>query len=179
MKRKIVVTAFLSALCLSSFAQVPARKPGPPERSEVIKAAKEIMQKARFCTFVTVGEDGHPQARIIDPFPPEDDLTVWAATNPLTRKVGQIKKDPRVTLLYYDPASMSYVTLLGKAEIVDDPAEKEKHWKEEWASQYKDKNKGEGYMLFRVKSFRLEIVNWGRGLANDPKTGRPVVLELR
>lgn len=179
MRRKIAVMSFLLALGLSSLAQVPAQKPGSPERSEVIKAAREIMQKARFCTFITVGEDGHPQARILDPFPPEGDLTVWVATNPLTRKAGQIKKDSRVTLLYYDPASMSYVTLLGKAEIVDDPAEKEKHWKEEWASQYKDKNKGAGYMLVRVKSFRLEIVSMGRGLANDPKTWRPVVLELR
>jgi general stress protein 26 len=179
MRRKIVMTAFLSALCLASVAQVPARKADPPERSEVIKAAKEVMQKARFCTFVTVGEDGHPQARIIDPFPPEDDLTVWAATNPFTRKAGQIKKDPRVTLLYYDPASQSYVTLLGKAEIVDDLAEKAKHWKEEWAFLYKERNKGAGYMLLRVRSFRLEIVSQARGLASDPQTWRPVILELR
>jgi len=33
-----------------------------------------------------IGPDGQPQARIVDPFPPDADSTIWIATNPLTRK---------------------------------------------------------------------------------------------
>ena len=69
-----------------------------PDRAAVIKVAREVMQQARYCDMVTLGEDGQPQARVVDAFAPEADLTVWIATKPLSRKIAQIRKDPRVTL---------------------------------------------------------------------------------
>src|SRR5450756_2698087 len=68
----------------SLFAQVAP--PDTPPRAQVIAAAKDIMQEARYSTLITIGRDGQPQARIVDPFPPDSDLTIWIATNPLTRK---------------------------------------------------------------------------------------------
>lgn len=91
--------AALLALLFVPAAGVGASDSGGVGRPDVIKAAKEVMAKARYCALVTIGDDGHPQARVVDPFAPEDDLTVWVATNPLTRKVGQIKRDARVTVL--------------------------------------------------------------------------------
>ena len=43
---------------------------------------------------------GQPQARLMDAFEPEADLTVWLATNARTRKVRQLRHDPRATLAY-------------------------------------------------------------------------------
>jgi len=63
-----------------------------------------------------------PQARIVDPFAPEADFTIWVATNPLTRKVAEIRQDPRVTLLYFNAAAAEYVTVLGTATLVSDSA---------------------------------------------------------
>lgn len=77
---------------------------GPP-RAQVIAAAKDVMQTARYSTLITIGDDGQPEARIVDPFVPEEDLTIWIGTNPLTRKVAQIRRDPRVTLLYFNAAA--------------------------------------------------------------------------
>jgi len=178
MNRHLAVSALLVALCLPSTAPAQTPQAATPDRPQVIKAARDVMQKARFCTLVTVGEDGHPQARVVDPFLPEDDMTVWLATNPVTRKVAQIRKDPRVTLLYFDAGGHAYVTVLGRAELVRDPAES-KHWKEEWAPLYKDKSRGDDYLLIRVRPTRLEIVSDSHGLSNDPQTWRPVVLDLR
>lgn len=167
----------LAALCCGS---IPARgqepRPAAVERSAVLKAATELMGKARYCALVTVGLDGHPQARVVDPFAPEEDMTVWIATNPVTRKVDQIKKDSRVTLFYFDPAGPGYVTLLGTAAVVDDSAEKAKRWKDDWVAFYKDKNRGDDYVLIRVKPSRLEIVSYAHGLLNDPKTWRPLTV---
>ena len=36
---------------------------------------------------------------------------------------------------------------VGRAEIVDDPAEKAKRWKDDWAAFYSDKNRGADYTL--------------------------------
>jgi len=180
MKKHVILTALSLVVCIPTILQAQQAQgvSAPPDRVTVIKAAKEVMTKARYCALITIGDDGQPQARVVDPFFPEDDMTVWLATSPATRKVAQIVKDPRVTLFYFDTGTQGYVTVLGKAELIRDPAEKAKQWKEEWASFYKDKNRGDDYMLIRVKPRRLEIVSYAHGLANDPQTWRPVMLEL-
>ena len=134
------------------------------------------MQKARYCAFVTMGEDGYPQARVVDPFSPDEDMTIWVGTNPLTRKVAQIKRNPHVTLFYFHTASYGYVTVLGQAVLVADPAEKAKRWKAEWSGLYKDRETD--YLLIKVKPVRLEVLSPAHGLMSDPKTWRPVMLDL-
>lgn len=175
-------TAFLAACAMAlwagSFAQGYARQQAAPDRSAVIAAARDVMSKARYCSLVTLGDDGHPQARVVDPFSPDEAMTVWIGTRPATRKVAQIAKDPRVTLICFDPGSQGYVTLLGRAEVVSDPVEKERRWKDEWSAFYKDKNRGSDYVLIRVRPSRLEISSPAHGMANDPQTWRPVVIDL-
>lgn len=144
------------------------------EGTDVVAVAKQLMERARYCALVTTGPDGRAEARIMDAFSPEADLTVWLATNAAARKVEQIRKNPQVTLFYWDKASFGYVTLIGEATLVDDPAEKAKHWKEEWSDFYADGSRGADYLLIRVRPLRLEIVSMADGLLNDPETGRPV-----
>jgi general stress protein 26 len=169
----------LPVLCLSATAGAQQAAPAPPDRAGLLAVARRVIQKARYATLVTVGEDGHPQARIVDPFPPEADMTVWLATNPNTRKVAQMARDGRVTLLWFDPAGPSYVTLLGRAEPVRDPVERGKRWKEGWAPFYKDGNRGDDYLLFKVTPLRLEVVSERDGILNDPQTWRPAILQLK
>jgi general stress protein 26 len=152
---------------------------GGPDRATVLKVAREVMQQARYCDLVTIGEDGQPQARVIDAFAPEADMTVWIATNPLSRKVAQIRKDPRVTLLYFNPSAMAYVTVIGRATLVTDPAEKAKRWKDDWATLYSDRNRGSDYLLVKITPSRLEVSAEGLGIHNDKATWKPVVIDLR
>jgi PPOX class probable F420-dependent enzyme len=168
----------LLTLCLSGAASAQEAARATPGRAEVLRVARQVIQKARYATLVTVGEDGHPQARVVDPFRPEADMTVWLATTPRTRKVAQIARDPRVTLLYFDPAAPSYVTLLGQAELVRDPAERARRWKEGWAPFYKDRNRGDDYLLVKVTPLRVEVVSERDGIAGDPQTWRPAIVEM-
>lgn len=161
-----------------SFAQVAQGVAPPPPPAQVIAAAKEIMHAARYCTLVTIGVGGQPQARIVDAFQPDSDLTIWIATKPLSRKVNEIRLDPRVTLVYFSAPTFEYVTVIGTAVLDTDPVRKAAHWKTEWAGMYKDQNRGDDYVLLRVRPSRLEVVSPGRGMANDPATWLPVILEL-
>ena len=147
-------------------------------RAQVVAAAREIIQAARYCTLVTIGPGGQPEARIVDPFLPDSDLTIWIATNPLTRKVQDIERDPRITLLYFNPATFEYVTVLGTAALDADSLDKAGHWKPEWAGLYRDRNRGADYLLLRIRPSRIEVVSPRRGLRNDPRTWRPVILDL-
>ena len=157
----------------ASLAQEPSR---PATAWDPLVAAREIMLAARYCTLVTVGEAGRPQARTMDPFAPEADLTVWLATNPKSRKVGQIHRNPCVALHYLDPKSEDTVTLYGLARLVSDSGEKRNRWKEEWKEFYPDRDAG--YVLIAVTPERVEILSPTRGFANDPVTWTPKTIQL-
>ena len=86
-----VACALAAALALQTATLAQDTAANQPSRASIITAATDIMRLARYGTLVTMGADGRPQARIVDPFAPETDLTIWIATNPLTRKVQDIR----------------------------------------------------------------------------------------
>lgn len=174
MKRLICLVGLVAGLCSTAMALAQPAPAATADRTAVINAATEIMLKARFCSLVTLDGDGSPQVREVDPFPPEGGMVVWLATNPGTRKVAQIKHDPRVALSYIDVDGGGYVTLLGRAELVESVTEKERFWKEGWSTFYKHKNKGGDYLLIRITPTRLEVVSYAHGILNDPTTWAPV-----
>lgn len=149
------------------------------DRARLLEAAREVMVAARYCTLVTLDRSGHPRARVMDPFPPEEDLTVWMGTNRSTRKVAELEADPRATLSCFDPGGVGYVTLLGEASLVDDPAERESRFKPEWREFYEDEYRGADYVLIRFEPRRLEIVSLAHSIASGPRAWKPAVVELR
>jgi general stress protein 26 len=152
--------------------------PAPPSRATVVQAAREVTAKARYCSMITVGLDGELQARVVDPFAPEDDLEIWIGTNRQTRKVAEVKKDPRTTLVCFDPGDQAYVTWIGRSDVVDDPTDKARHWKTEWTAFYKDGYGGPEYLLIRFRPRRIEIVSPSHKLMNDPVTWKPVSVAI-
>ncbi len=150
--------------------------PQTPARADLLRAAREIMQAARYCALITVDDAGRPRARTMDAFAPDENMIVWMATNPKTRKVAEIRRDPRVTLYYYDAASQSYVTISGGARLVDDKVEKQKRWKEEWKGFYPDR--AASYLLIAVTPERLEVLSPSRGIGHDLVTWRPPAIEI-
>ncbi|MCW5518776.1 pyridoxamine 5'-phosphate oxidase family protein [Aureitalea sp. L0-47] len=131
-------------------------------------AAREIIKEAGTCVLITLDDESIPMARIMDPFPPESDFTVWFGTKSESRKVDQIKNNPTVTLYYQDSDASGYVVIHGKAQIVDDEKEKEKRWKNAWEAFYP--NNKEGYLLIKVSPEWMEILSYTRGIVGDPIT---------
>jgi general stress protein 26 len=165
---------------VSTYAKWIAQTIAPAglDREAVLKAARRIARKARFATFITLGPDGQPQARIVDALGPDDDFAVWVATNPATRKVAEIAKDPRVTISFFEPSGPAFVTLLGTAAVVTDAAVKAAHWKESWAPFYKSDSRGADFTLLKFVPYRLEIVSEKDGFANEPASWRPVTVDF-
>lgn len=96
-----VITVLLSAgNCLAATQPL---SPAPPDRAQILNAARDVMKQAHFATLITVSEDAQPQARIVDPSEPDSDFTVWTGTNPLTRKVAQLRKNPRTIEIVSGP----------------------------------------------------------------------------
>ena len=165
--------ALLAALLTPVSGTLPAQQPvtATPSHDQLITAARKVMESARFCALVTVDEAGLPRARTMDPFLPDANMVVWLATNPRSRKVEQIRGNPHVLLYYSDPEGMGYVTLTGTARLVDDPREKARRWKEEWAGFYPDREHDE--LLIEVTPDRLEVFSAAHGIEGNPETWAP------
>lgn len=129
------------------------------------------MTTTRYCALITTNAKGRAQARTMDPFPPDEKMVVWMATNPRSRKVAEIRRRPLVTLYYFDKESQAYVTIQGTARMVNNPMEKSRHWKEEWKEFYPNREKD--YLLIEVRPSQLEVVNTKKGILGDPRTWRP------
>jgi len=163
--------ARLAALALLAVLPRPVAAQTPVPRDSVLTAAREIMEAARFCALVTLDAEGGPRVRTMDPFPPGEDMTVWLGTNRHSRKVTEIEGDGRVALYYAAPDESGYVSLLGRARLVDDEAEKAARWKPEWEAFYPDR--ASDYLLIQVAPERIEVVDYGRGLVGDAGTWEP------
>lgn len=160
----------LSLYLLACPQVIRAQDPGSRafDRGTIITAALEIMDTARYCALISLDSSGHPQARTMDPFLPGEDMVVWMGTNVRSRKVGEIRRDPRVSLYYEDPYEGGYVVIKGKGYIVNDPEMTGKYWKMEWDQFYPDK--GSSFTLIKVVPEILEIVSYRNGISSSTLT---------
>jgi general stress protein 26 len=95
----------------------------------------------------------------MDAFEPESDMTVWMATDPKTRKVRQLRHDPRATLAYDLGGGRGYITLIGRVQLVDDEGERRSHWKSGWEAFYPEGPTGVDYLLLKFTPSRIEAMS--------------------
>jgi general stress protein 26 len=133
----------------------------------LLKAAKIIIDSSSCQIFITVDENGKPHAREMSPFQPEKDWVIWLGTSTTSRKVIQIQNNPNVIVYYYEPKGYSYVSVAGKARLVNDPDKKAKYWLDGWKRYYPDRDKD--YILIEVTPENLEVVSYKYNVFWDSK----------
>ena len=97
---------FLFALILASTTAVQTQE--PLTRAKLITSAREVITAARYCALITLDAKGRPQTRTLDPFPPDENMLIRLGTNSRSRKVNEIRRNPRVTLYYFDREGQGY-----------------------------------------------------------------------
>ncbi len=167
------------ALLTISVPFVFGQQPKPLSEAKLLEAARDIMETARYCSLITVDSRGRAQARTVDPFKPEENMVVWIGTNSRSSKVAEIRRNPRVTLYYFNRDGEEYVAVYGVARLINDSKMKAKWWKDEWKEFYPDRAKD--YLLIAVTPERLELISEKKGIFGDPKTWKPpsVTIERR
>jgi general stress protein 26 len=137
-------------------------------------AAKEIIKATSYCGLVTVDATGQPQIRTMNPFPVNDELITWFATSRTSRKVKEIKNNPKVCVYYADHTSAKgYVNITGTAEVIDDKELLIKMKRDYWNGI---PNWQDIFVLIKIVPNTLEVVNYKHGLNGDPKTfGAPKI----
>ena len=94
----------------------------------LLAAARSAISEVSICWVVTAAEDGRgANARAVRDCTGEGDgaWTRWFLARPDSRKAAEIRRTGRATLAYQHGSGNAYVTLCGRAELVDDRAEVE------------------------------------------------------
>lgn len=174
--RTYVPIIILWAALLAATDAFAQEKRAPVPRDSVIAAALELIGQQHYCALITVDSSGQPQVRTMNPFPPEEDMTVWIATNSRSRKVREIQHNPRVTLYYADHAKATgYVAIAGRAVLVDDMNEKLKRKRAYWKESFPDWNY---LILIKVIPERMDVLNYKHHVLGDSVTWRTPTVEF-
>ena len=153
------------------------RKDFTLQEQKILDTARKIISNCYYGTLITIDQKKQPRARVMEPFAPEKDFTIWLATNPKSRKVAQIKNNPLATMHYFDKNNMGYVSLMGTAKLVNDKETKAEKWKDGWSKFYK--NKEEAYLLIQFIPETLELISFPNNYNGDAKTWQPHQVKLR
>jgi len=175
MKRKNKLLICIFSLVLLNLVSTAQEKTGDKQRdSELKEIAREIMKEAEFCSLITIDDQGRPRARTMDPYIPEDNFIIWFVTKATTRKVKQIRNNPLATVYYYHDESFGYVSLYGKAYLIDDSESKTKWWKNDWDQFYPDGR--EAALLIKFVPEWLELYSSVHKTGANPETWAPPVV---
>jgi len=133
----------------------------------------EIMKKASNFSFFATSDGDQPRVRPIASMV-EDDMSVWMATSAASRKVQQIKKNPKVTLAFVQqPQGEKAATIIGEAEIVEDMRQKKRVWglaSYDPAQFWPDGPETEDYCVLKID---IKKVEWWEDMMEGMKTYEP------
>ena len=96
-------------------------------RKNSVEKIRKLTEDIDFCMLTTI-DAGHMRSRPMSTQQTEFDGDLWFFTDDNTHKIDEIAKDNRVCAAYANPASDTYVSISGRAEVVRDPAKMEELW---------------------------------------------------
>jgi general stress protein 26 len=168
-RNQIIRLLFLLPVFFSMNA-IGQNLPASYARDTLIKAAREIMQSTYFCALATIDSAGLPQVRTMNPFPLKEDMVIWFATGRKSRKVKDMRIHPDVCVYFSDHKSGSgYVTINGKAEVIDDKELLVQMKRDYWTSI---PNWQDIFVLVKITPVTMDVTNFARGISGDPETSR-------
>ena len=135
------------------------------------------MAAQTYCALVTIDETGRPQVRTMNPFPPEEDMTVWFATNTRSRKVREMTPRPEGDALLLRPQDRDRLRRAPgprrprRATWQEILKRKRAYWDQAFPGL-------KNLVLIKVVPERLDVLNYKAGTKPDPETWRTPSIEL-
>jgi general stress protein 26 len=120
---------------------------------------------------ITVDRNGDANARTVNTSKPNDDWTLHFTTDRRTRKIGEIARSGRMTMVYDDPSGGSYVSLVGSARIISDPVLKQAIWQPHSLSWPAGGPTDPNAVVVEFTTERIETWNTPEGVVPDTRNG--------
>jgi general stress protein 26 len=160
MEKSFVQMVFMFFLLFSGFFFSNLKGQTGSNRDTILLAAREIINETVYCGLATVDSLGRPHMRTMNPFPVQDDFVIWFATSRTTRKVSEIKNNPKVCVYFADHlAAKGYVSINGNATVIDDKQLLVKMKRDYWNGIPDWQNI---FVLVKITPVTMEVVNYKR-----------------
>ena len=167
-KQTLLIVSLACLLCIPADAA---------DVQDLEAAIRAIVNKDPTGALVSLDADGQPRIRSVDVRPLDRGLVFWVATKPNTRKVTQIAEHPQVALHFNVDAEGSYVSVMGRARLVEDAETINRiSWREPEVRNTFWPRFPEDYLLIEITPDWIEVT--GEGVPADTETWRPAALEL-
>jgi general stress protein 26 len=175
---KRLFSLFASIMLISASGSIFSELSGqsPVSRDTIILAAREIINETVYCGLATIDSSGQPRIRTMNPFPVQDDFVIWFGTSRTSRKVTEIKDNPKVSVYFANHlTAKGYVTINGSASVIDDRELLFKMKREYWDGipGWQDK-----FVLIKIIPETIEVINNKHGLHNHPDTFKAPAVSL-
>ena len=168
MKKKCTLNTIYGLILFSAIFPSNLYAQSSVNRDTILIAAREIINETTYCGLVTIDSTGQPQVRTMNPFPANNELITWFATSRTSRKVREIKNNPKVCVYFANHISAKgYVNITGTAAVIDDTELLIKMKRDYWENIF---NWQDIFVLIKIVPKTLEVINYKHGLNNDPKT---------
>lgn len=143
--------------------QLIANGISPLEIKEGISKASDLLYRSEIAMVGSNGEGGYPNIKAMFKIKSEDLRHVWFSTISSSRRVMQLKKEPRACIYFFDSQAFSGLMLTGNIEIVLDIETKKQLWHKGWEAYYPQGVIDPEYCILKFTA------NWGnfyQGLQN-------------
>ncbi len=151
----------------------------PFDSSQLLARSVEILRVKPYVFACSVSAEGEASVRQIQPLEITDDLEVWFATSRWSRKVREILRSGRLTLASDDLDTLSAVTMVGAARVIDDIAARQGRWVEQMRQFFPGGPAGDDYVLVHVRADRAEVIDYVQGITPPPFGLVPAVVVRR
>ncbi|MEM8524860.1 MAG: pyridoxamine 5'-phosphate oxidase family protein [Bacteroidota bacterium] len=123
---------------------------------EAQQKVKELIEDIKVAMLVTE-RNGELRSRPMYTAKVEDDHSIYFFTSKDSGKTAEIHADHDVNLAYAHPGKQNYLSISGKAKLVDDQAKMEELWSPMMKAWYPEGLASEGITLLRVEPEQSEF----------------------
>ena len=137
----------------------------------LLRLARETIDAVPTALAITIDGQGDANARPVNTSKLTDQWTVRFMTDRRTRKFAEIARTGRMTLVYDNPTAGAYVSLVGRATIIDDVAVKQATWRPHSFTWHPGGPTDPNVVLVDFAAERIETWNTPGGVVPDPTKG--------
>ncbi len=133
-----------------------------------------IMKENSLHAYLATCDGDQPSVRPVSPIV-EDNMSIWVATYCTSRKVKQIRQNPKICLTFVElPRGDKAATVIGEAKIIPNLDEKKKVWDLATFDLSVFFPKGPDSNVFCLLKIVIEKIEWRESWRSKAKIYEPV-----
>jgi len=90
----------------------------------------KMLEHSPYVSFATQGLDGYPDVRALMVVAKDNIHSIWFAVEAESKKVAQLRSNPKAAVYGYNDAMMCEFRLFGSVELLSDIGSRQKVWKD-------------------------------------------------